>query len=536
MKHKLTILFTSLTLIAVGLGFFNASSKERTKVNADGYTVTISGDQIKIGSYPQKIVTDASLISELNSSAVSVDGFKYQYGDKYYSVIDSCRPFSGGDYMNAIGYIDISFTKQWFEWSDVYWRQIEVDGDVTYFYAQDVIDVSRYQSHVDGNYITGTTIYANDYENSTIRNFLNNELYNNLFNEDEKTAAIEFTNKYVKDKATTDKMGLLNKETITKYSKFEYAESSLFAVSKSVRFELSEIKYTNYYLCSTDNTTSHTEVDIGYGKTFTKSKTVNETTVACEIGVRPFIAIDNSKIVKSNPGGHGGGGGVYINIALIIGIILSILGVAGLTCFFIFWRKGKLVFTFKYAPLIIICVIITFTCVGLAMTFANTGALGANGGGGSDTPVGYWGTTDFTLDVNSPDFGFRYFYALSSDHSVYRYKGEPAGDDEDTVSNFKIRALPGVGYWQVRGNRLVITASESWQLFEWEELETKYYTVKHEGTSVTRGFGVGAFVWNENGGQTQKSYEIKGYRWSHSSYVDSHGENTTTKEAGLYRN
>ena len=221
--------------------------------------------------------------------------------------------------------------------------------------------------------------------------------------------------------------------------------------------------------------------------------------------------------------------GSSVNVALIIAIIFSVLGMAGVITFLTLWHKGKL---FKVgstkAPIWVIASIsvsLVISIVGTCMLFANTGGQGS--GYSLSSPVGYWDGSYFTLDESSASFGNHYYLGLTKDFKVYRYTSNYWDDDGGTVSNPIIKPAYGVGSWSIRNKRLIITSAPEWELFYFEDAVTEYYAIN--------GFGFARYGRVMNYGiQDQQSYEVKGYRWSHLSNYNPTGQPVKLSDIHFY--
>ena len=521
-----TLLFGTIAFFATSLGFFRASQNQPQKAKADTYPIEVKDEIATFGLYPQKLMyTSQSTVIEEQGEIIRPN--VYKYNDKYYTRIDSCLPYTGSVMLDEnVSTGQIFEQKVYFEWQPITWYVLKEEGGLTYFYSKFVIDTLDWQRNIDGSYISGTTTPANDWENSLIRQYLNNEFYEYTFNDEEKTIVKEFTlpaEEHNSGKQLLDKAGLITKTELDKHSKFLNAKGTSYAYAKSLQYALDgTLTKSFYYLNSaTNNPSDFTKVDCASGKDTSISKEVNVTATYTECGIRPFVAVDSGHITR--PGTHGGGGGtIYVNVSLILGIIFGILGIAGVTVLLILWKR---IFPLPKGPIMLIvfiCISFIISVVGVSMIFANTGGLGS--GYSQRSPIGYFSTPEFTLDTYSQEFGYRYFYGLDSKHNVYRYYADMW---EDGINNYTLHPYSGVGSWQLKGRKLIITASTEWKLFEWEEEVTTYYPTN------AYGFGLDAMIMNE-GNQDNKGYVVSGYRWYHSSTVEPTGQEVTAKEAGLY--
>lgn len=520
-KIALPILFASFALLAAGLGSFKAVAQIK-EARADSFSIDFDGSSITVGSYPNQMIVDDEK-TQVESSAKHLSGSKYEYSGNYYTPVDSCEPYSVGIVPPGVGNIDVFQTKQWFRWEPLTWAFVKEVGNVSYFLCKYVPDVARWQ--------TGSFTPANDWENSTMRIFLNGEFYQNAFSDEERQAVVSFTSsENTSKKAIQDNVSLITKSELSQHSSLQKPVATGYAIVKSLFCKTNENDRCVYYLNSIDNTTDPAQVDYAEKSNLDGACTVNETTVRKEIGVRPLIAVKNSALNRKAPGGGGGGGGSKnVNVPLIIGIIFSVFGMAGLAVFFMLWKKGKLIKVGKTkAPIWLIASIssgLLISIIGICLLFAGT-AGGGGGAFGMESPVGYWSTPEFTLDTGSSDFGYAYYMGIARNGNVYRYYGDVWGSD--SIHNYPLELYDGVGSWELKNGKLVIHAAPSWPRFQWEELDTTYYPTNG------RGYGKDMMIMNE-GSTENKSYVVSGYRWYHSSTVDPTGESVMIRSIGIQR-
>ncbi len=174
------------------------------------------GDVIEFGSYPQKQVTDNSLISKLNSQAgewksygylkvgdmkTPTDYMRYKDvsydGDKYRAVIfDEYRPhWTNQQYEmdeNNSFQPDNGFyigNVYWFKFDPIKWRVL--DPSTGLVMCESVIDCQAYSNYAKYDSETQEWYndnggFASDWKTSSLRKWLNNEFYNLAFNDEQK--------------------------------------------------------------------------------------------------------------------------------------------------------------------------------------------------------------------------------------------------------------------------------------------------------------------------------------------------------------
>lgn len=176
--YSFTLDTEGLTLYA---GFFTKAEERENWNKAHGVTPVYDNDAgtITYGLYPQTVVSDTSLITSLNSlddSAINITSGYYLYNDEYYYPLtaipyDSSYIFSNGSTIE-------SGTKYWFKCEPITWRAYSL-GDGTYTLLSDkLLDTHRYNEYYSD---TKDGHYANNYEYSEIRSWLNEDFYNKAF-------------------------------------------------------------------------------------------------------------------------------------------------------------------------------------------------------------------------------------------------------------------------------------------------------------------------------------------------------------------
>ena len=172
-----------------------------------------TGDIIKFGSYPQSKVTDEAIIDGLNSQSLSWKSYNYysgtgswddgnmkpsdymKYADivfngsKYRAVTFSeYRPYctgythSDGTYQDDNGYY--TGNTYYFKYEPLKWRVL--DASTGLIVCDSTIDSQAYSNYVldaDGYYWgdSNKNHYASNWENSSLRKWLNEDFYNTAF-------------------------------------------------------------------------------------------------------------------------------------------------------------------------------------------------------------------------------------------------------------------------------------------------------------------------------------------------------------------
>ncbi len=187
------------------------------RVNAEG-AEDPSGEYILFGTYPQSEVTDISLTAvltdlagEIPTSSNSYDWTSYGYyisssdavdymwyidvqyaGNTYRGVyFVSYRPYytsssSYPEYSRQYGNGYSSGTVYWFEHEPIEWRVLTESDGRAFLLCEMIIDSQEYYHSLSDRTINGDTVYANNYEHSGIRAWLNDTFYNTAFTDLQK--------------------------------------------------------------------------------------------------------------------------------------------------------------------------------------------------------------------------------------------------------------------------------------------------------------------------------------------------------------
>ena len=141
--------------------------ERRAKAYGTKPILSSDGKTVAYGLYPQKRVSDSSVVSALNSISEPESNGYYLYQDVYYAktVAKPNKP----DYVFDDGTTIVSGTTYWFECKPITWKVLsETDG--TYYVLSDVsLDAHRYAAS------------SNNYANSEIRAWLNGEFLGSAF-------------------------------------------------------------------------------------------------------------------------------------------------------------------------------------------------------------------------------------------------------------------------------------------------------------------------------------------------------------------
>ncbi len=182
---------------------------------------TANGEFITLGSYPQTHVTDNTLVGELKTAAGDVPTTSDSKGWTNYGYYISSSNATPYMWYKDITHTDnntyrgiyfrnyrptythhsepantssvqykAGYTKStssiariyWFKFEPIKWRILEENGGKALLLSQLIIDGQTMNSSADNKTVESNTVYANNYEYSEIRSWLNADFYNVAFN------------------------------------------------------------------------------------------------------------------------------------------------------------------------------------------------------------------------------------------------------------------------------------------------------------------------------------------------------------------
>ena len=142
------------------------------KISGDGRTITY-------GLYPQTNVDDSSLVSALNDLTTPESNGWYLYNNEYYAKL-SAKPNSS-TYKFDNGTTIVNGTTYWFKCEPIVWNVLSNNSGEYYILSSVLLDAHCYYTNTSDRTISGSTVYANNYQYSDIRAWLNNDFYNSAF-------------------------------------------------------------------------------------------------------------------------------------------------------------------------------------------------------------------------------------------------------------------------------------------------------------------------------------------------------------------
>lgn len=147
----------------------NNDNSPTPELSEDGKTITY-------GLYPQTNVDDSALVSALNALTTPESNVWYLYDDEYYAKL-SATP-NNSNYTFDNGTTIVSGTTYWFKCEPITWNVLSNNNGKYYILSSLLLDAHRYNEYYDG---IKDGHYANNYQYSEIRAWLNDDFYNSAF-------------------------------------------------------------------------------------------------------------------------------------------------------------------------------------------------------------------------------------------------------------------------------------------------------------------------------------------------------------------
>lgn len=152
----------------------NVDPETEPKLSDDKKTITY-------GLYPQTVVSDETLISELNTNYSNIEENTYiVYKDNFFLKITS-TVFKEETYTFDNGSSIENNKSYWFSCEPIVWNVLSSENNTYFSISSVLLDTAIYYKDYEERSINDKTIYSNNYEHSDIRTWLNNDFYNKAF-------------------------------------------------------------------------------------------------------------------------------------------------------------------------------------------------------------------------------------------------------------------------------------------------------------------------------------------------------------------
>lgn len=168
-----------------------------------GFSPIISSDYKKAeyGFYPQSHVSDEQIISVLNKlNPINSMGW-YIYNGEFY-IKDTSHVYNNENYTFVDGSSITNETSYWFKCETIKWNVVEVKNGEYTLMSEMLLDTHNYYNSYSERTINEQTIYANNYQYSGVRSYLNDYFYQTAFYLEDKYIK---ENTILNSGATTDK-------------------------------------------------------------------------------------------------------------------------------------------------------------------------------------------------------------------------------------------------------------------------------------------------------------------------------------------
>ena len=141
--------------------------------NQNHIDIVLNDDELTFGYYPQKHISDVDLITTLNGLSPNEQGY-YEYNDKLY---EKCQAHYKITHTKDNWFDDgtkvIEDEYYWFKVEPIVWAVIKEEDDNYLVISKDIIDTCYYDDVYED--------CSNNYEESALRNYLNNDFLNKAF-------------------------------------------------------------------------------------------------------------------------------------------------------------------------------------------------------------------------------------------------------------------------------------------------------------------------------------------------------------------
>ncbi len=132
------------------------------------------------GLYPQTRVSDAALIAELNGlTTVSANGW-YLFNGEYYAK-ETAKVYNNESYTFDDGTVIVNGNEYWFKCEPIKWQVLSCADGTYRLLSCKLLDAHNFYADYENRTIGGGVVYANNYEHSDVRKWLNGEFFNTAF-------------------------------------------------------------------------------------------------------------------------------------------------------------------------------------------------------------------------------------------------------------------------------------------------------------------------------------------------------------------
>ncbi len=166
--------------------FYSLTNEDNRYIAPTSSSPIINGNTVTYGIYPQTVLSDEELVSNLNNDAIEQTNGWFLYRGEYYAKV-SANPYYK-DYQFDNGTTIVRKTTYWFKCEPITWNVLSDANGEYYILSSVLLDVHCYYDFESAGYeldeyrtINNKKVYHNNYEYSDIRSWLNNDFYNLTF-------------------------------------------------------------------------------------------------------------------------------------------------------------------------------------------------------------------------------------------------------------------------------------------------------------------------------------------------------------------
>ena len=162
----------SFSAVSTDLAYAFAMPEADVNLSADFQKIVLGSSYI-LGKYPQTVVEDSATLTALATATDSDSDGYLEYGSDEYKKVTGAPDSSG--YKSASGNTTFATgTAYYFKVEPIVWRVLSGKGTATgLVMSEKVLDKSVYYTSTSSRTVSGSTVYANNYQYSTLRAMLN---------------------------------------------------------------------------------------------------------------------------------------------------------------------------------------------------------------------------------------------------------------------------------------------------------------------------------------------------------------------------
>ena len=161
----------SFSAVSTDLSYTFAMPEADVNLSADFQKVL--GSSFTLGKYPQTVVEDSATLTALATATDSDSDGYLEYGSDEYKKVTGAPDSSG--YKSASGNVTFATgTVYYFKVEPITWKVLSGQGTATgLVMSEKILTNSVYYTSTSNRTVSGSTVYANNYQYSTLRAMLN---------------------------------------------------------------------------------------------------------------------------------------------------------------------------------------------------------------------------------------------------------------------------------------------------------------------------------------------------------------------------